>query len=218
MVVRELRRNPQLGVEPIGFLDDDPAKQGKRVQGVAVVGRTEALKDVVDEYHVSEVIIAMPTAGGEVIRALSEACRQSGALSRIVPGVFELLDGQLTVSRLRQIDIADLLRRDQIVSRPGTSLYLARKRVLVTGAGGSIGSELCRQIALANPASVTLLGHGENSIFDVQGHLREHLPGIPVSAVIADIRDPQRLAACFEAARPQIVFNGADRSRSLIRT
>jgi FlaA1/EpsC-like NDP-sugar epimerase len=100
MVVRELRRNPQLGIEPIGFLDDDPAKQGKRVQGLAVIGRTESLKDIVEQYQVSEVIIAMPAAGGEVIRALSEACRQSGALSRIVPGVFELLDGQLKVSRL----------------------------------------------------------------------------------------------------------------------
>ena len=209
MVVRELRRNPQLGIEPIGFLDDDPAKQGKRVQGLAVVGRTESLKEVVEQYQVSEVIIAMPAAGGEVIRALSEACRQSGALSRIVPGVFELLDGQLTVSRLRQIDIADLLRRDQIVSRPGTSLYLARKRVLVTGAGGSIGSELCRQIALANPASLTIVGHGENSIFDVHGHLREHFPRVAVTAVIADIRDLSRLTACFHAARPQIVFHAA---------
>lgn len=209
MVVRELRRNPKLGIEPIGFLDDDPAKQGKRVQGLAVVGRTDALQQVVDRYEVSEVIIAMPTASGEVIRGLSEACRQSGAQSRIVPGVFELLDGQLTVSRLRQIDIADLLRRDQIVSRPGTSLYLARKRVLVTGAGGSIGSELCRQIALANPASLALVGHGENSIFDVQGQLREHFPGVLVTAFIADIRDPQRMAACFQSARPEIVFHAA---------
>ena len=209
MVVREIRRNPQLGMETVAFIDDDSSKLGKHVQGVPVIGRTESLTEAIERFHIAEVIIAMPKATGRVVRAVAEACRQSGTPSRIVPGVYELLGGHLNVSRLRKIDIADLLRREQITAPPGTGVYLAQKRVLVTGAGGSIGSELCRQIAIANPALVTLLGHGENSIFDMQAKLRETFPTLPVQAVIGDIRDTARLAACFRAARPQIVFHAA---------
>src|SRR5688572_10138904 len=168
MVVREMRRNPQLLMTPVAYLDDDRSKRGKRVHGVPVIGETATLASAIDKYQIAEVIIAMPKVAGHVVRALAEACREADTPSRIVPGVFELLDGQLTVSRLRQVDIADLLRREQITTRPETSLYLTQKRVVVTGAGGSIGLELCRQIALANPASLLLLGHGENSIFDAQ--------------------------------------------------
>ena len=209
MVVREIRRNPQLGMETVAFIDDDSSKLGKHVQGVPVIGRTESLTEAIERFHIAEVIIAMPKATGRVVRTVAEACRQSGTPSRIVPGVYELLGGHLNVSRLRKIDIADLLRREQITAPPGTGVYLAQKRVLVTGAGGSIGSELCRQIAIANPAVVTLLGHGENSIFDMQAKLRETFPTLPVQAVIGDIRDTARLAACFRAARPQIVFHAA---------
>ena len=209
MVVREIRRNPQLGMETVAFIDDDSSKLGKHVQGVPVIGRTESLTEAIERFHIAEVIIAMPKATGRVVRTVAEACRQSGTPSRIVPGVYELLGGHLNVSRLRKIDIADLLRREQITAPPGTGVYLAQKRVLVTGAGGSIGSELCRQIAIANPALVTLLGHGENSIFDMQAKLRETFPTLPVQAVIGDIRDTARLAACFRAARPQIVFHAA---------
>ena len=209
MVVREVRRNPQLGMETVAFLDDAGNKRGKHVQGVPVIGPISGLTDAVERYGVAEVIIAMPTAPGAVVRTVTEACRESGIPSRIVPGVFELLGGQLNVSRLRKVEIADLLRREQVEAHPGTGIYLAQKRVLVTGGGGSIGSELCRQIAIANPALLVIVGHGENSIFDVQMQLREHFPAIPVQAVIADIRDPARLAACFRTARPQIVFHAA---------
>jgi FlaA1/EpsC-like NDP-sugar epimerase len=209
MVVREVRRNPQLGMETVAFLDDERAKRGKHVQGVPVIGPISALTDAVERYRISEVIIAMPKAPGAVVRTVTEGCRESGIPSRIVPGVFELLGGQLNVSRLRQVEIADLLRREQVSTRPGTGLYLAQKRVLVTGAGGSIGAELCRQIAIANPALLVIVGHGENSIFDVQAQLREQFPEIAVRAAIADIRDPGRLAACFKSARPQIVFHAA---------
>jgi len=146
---------------------------------------------------------------GKVVRALAEACRNAGTPSRIVPGVFELLDGQLSVSRLRQVEIADLLRREQITTPPETSLYLTQKRVVVTGAGGSIGFELCRQIALANPATLVLLGHGENSIFEAETRLREQFPGLAVQAFIADIRDRSRLAACVQGVRPHVVFHAA---------
>jgi FlaA1/EpsC-like NDP-sugar epimerase len=209
MVVREMRRNPQLLMAPVAYLDDDRSKRGKRVHGVPVIGETAALASVIEKYQIAEVIIAMPKVAGHVVRALAEACREADTPSRIVPGVFELLDGQLTVSRLRQVDIADLLRREQITTRPETSLYLTQKRVVVTGAGGSIGLELCRQIGLANPASLLLLGHGENSIFDAQMRMREQFPGLTVEAFIADIRDRSRMAACFQRVRPHVVFHAA---------
>ena len=209
MVAREIRRNPQLDMETVAFLDDDRSKVGKHVQGVPVIGPIGSLSTVVEDYKITEVIIAMPKAKGVVVRAVAEACRASGTPSRIVPGVYELLGGQLSVSRLRRIEIADLLRREQITAPPGTGLYLAQKRVLVTGAGGSIGAELCRQIAFASPASIILVGHGENSIFDVQAQLREVFPGIPLQTVIADIRDATRLEACFRRANPHIVFHAA---------
>lgn len=209
MVAREVQRNPQLGLAPVAFLDDDQTKTGKHLQGVPVIGRLDALSDVVQTYQIDEVIIAMPTATGSVVRMVTEACRENATPSRIVPGVFELLGGQLSVSRLRKVEISDLLRRQPITAHPGTGLYLAQKRVLVTGAGGSIGAELCRQIALSNPALLVLVGHGENSIFDVQAHLREQFPGVPVQAVIADIRDPVRLSTCFRKTSPEIVFHAA---------
>jgi len=209
MVVREMRRNPQLLMSPIAFLDDDRSKLGKRVHGVPVVGRTASLARAIGDHQITEVIIAMPKVAGHVVRALAEACREADTPSRIVPGVFELLDGQLTVSRLRQVEISDLLRREQITTRPETSLYLTQKRVVVTGAGGSIGRELCRQIALVNPSLLLLLGHGENSIFEAEARLREHFPGLAVQAFIADVRDSGRLRAAFERVRPQVVFHAA---------
>ena len=209
MVVREVRRNPHIGLEPVAFLDDDRTKTGKHVHGVPVIGGLKALSAVVETYQIDEVIIAMPTATGKVVRVVTEACRESGTPSRIVPGVFELLGGNLSVSRLRQVEISDLLRRQPVTTAPGTGMYLAQKRVLVTGAGGSIGSELSRQIALSNPSLLVLVGHGENSIFDVQANLRQQFPAIRVQAVIADIRDPARLAACFGKTKPQIVFHAA---------
>jgi FlaA1/EpsC-like NDP-sugar epimerase len=209
MVAREVRRNPQLGMQTVAFLDDDKAKIGKHVQGVPVIGKLDALAEVIDRQDVAEVIIAMPKASGSVVRTLAEVCRKTGTPSRIVPGVYELLGGQLTVSRLRQVEITDLLRREQVTTRHDTGAYLTQKRVLVTGAGGSIGAELCRQIAMANPSLVMLLGHGENSIFEVHAQLQQRFPGLRVQAVIADIRDAARIGACFDRARPQIVFHAA---------
>ena len=209
LVVREIRRNPQLGMEPVAFLDDDATKVGKHVHGTPVVGRLDALAAAIERYAIAEVVIAMPKAGGDTIRQVTEVCRQSGTPSRIVPGVFELVGGQLSVSRLRKVEIADLLRREQVTSHPETGSYLAGQRVLVTGAGGSIGSELCRQIALANPAVLVIVGHGENSIFDIRGELRERFPSLKVEAVIADIRNAPRLGAAFQQFQPKIVFHAA---------
>ena len=209
MVVQEMERNPHLGMTPVGFLDDERAKQGKQIHGVSVLGSTASLAAVVPQRRIDEVIIAMPTATGRVLRSIAEQCRQLGVVSRTMPGVFELLDGNVSVGRLRQIEISDLLRRAQVMPTVNAPAYVAGRTVLVTGAGGSIGSELCRQVARARPSSLVLLGHGENSIFDVQMELRERHPELNVVAVIADIRDERRIRQVFERLRPAIVFHAA---------
>ena len=209
MVAREMYQNPQLGLSPAGFLDDDPAKRGKRIMGVPVLGPTDAITRVVSDRGIDEVVIAMPTAAGTVHRQIADTCREAGLTSRTIPGVFELLDGIVSVNRLRQIEIADLLRRAQVTSSHDASSYLSGRTVLVTGAGGSIGFELCRQIGHANPRRLVLLGHGENSIFDAEVQLREMFPRVPVRSVIADIRERRRVETLFDRFRPSVVFHAA---------
>jgi len=209
LVTREIQRNPQLGMVVSGFLDDAPEKQKKWIQGIRVLGPLSALADVVARYPIAEVIIAMPTASGAVIRAIADNCLRLNLAPRIVPGVFELLDGVVTVSRLRNVEIADLLRRSQVVGRASPIPYLAGRSVVVTGAGGSIGSELCRQVAFARPSCLVILGHGENSIFDVQNQLAEQYPDVQIRPVIADIRDRSRIHQVFTEYRPSTVFHAA---------
>jgi FlaA1/EpsC-like NDP-sugar epimerase len=209
LVVREMQKNPQLGMWPAGFLDDHPAKLGKKIYGVPVLARLDGLEDAVARTEAAEVVIAMPTAPGSVVRALLDACGRAGVPARALPGLFELLEGGVSVNRLREVEISDLLRRAPVAPQPDAGLYLQGRVVLVTGAGGSIGSEICRQVAHAHAARVVLVGHGENSIFEIANRLRTTHPHVDTRAVIADIRDPDRLRAVFAAESPSIVFHAA---------
>ncbi|MFH2101774.1 MAG: nucleoside-diphosphate sugar epimerase/dehydratase [Chloroflexota bacterium] len=210
LVVREMQKNPQLGLRPVGYLDDDVAKQRHQIHGVPVVGKLSDLRKVLDTRPVDEVIIAIPSAGGRIVRLVTDICRLKGVPFRTMPGLYELIGGKVSVSRLRGVDITDLLRRepahiqDQLI---GTTLI--GKRVLVTGAGGSIGTEICRQIARWGPDQLVMLGHGENSIFEALLELQEDFPNIGIRPVIADVRDPIRMQAVFENYRPQVVFHAA---------
>jgi FlaA1/EpsC-like NDP-sugar epimerase len=209
IVTREMQRNAQLGMQPVAFLDDDAVKVGKRIYGVPVVDSLSNLPDVVQGLRVDQVIIAMPKAGGNVVRAVIEQCQRAGVGSLTMPGVFELIGGHASVSRLRQVDITDLLRRNPVTTNGDVGRYVEGRTVVVTGAGGSIGFELCRQIADSGPRRLLLLGHGENSIFDAQAQLRDSFPDIAVEPVIADIRDRGRMFRVFDRARPEIVFHAA---------
>ncbi len=194
----------------MAFLDDDPRKRGARIHGIPVAGTLADLPDAVKEYRAMQVIIAMPTAPGRVVRELVQACKQAGVIGRTVPGIFEILSGTARVSELRDIQIEDLLRRGVVKSDPiEISHLIHKKRVMVTGAGGSIGSELCRQIGLCNPSELILLGHGENSIFKIAKEMQKQLPASTVPAVIADIRDKKRMNMVFRAYRPEIIFHAA---------
>ena len=209
IVVREMQKNPHLGMTPVGFLDDDRRKVGKRIYGVPVLASVEGLEQVVQSIDVDEVIIAMPRATGPVLRAIAERCRLLGVTSRIVPGMFELIDGKLSVSRLRNVEIVDLLQRPHLVGAAGAAQYLAGQTVLVTGAGGSIGLELCRQVAYASPALLVIVGHGENSIYEAHQQLRTAFPAVRVQPVIVDVRDADRLRRIFLRFRPGVVFHAA---------
>ena len=173
MILRELQTNPQLGLTPVGFVDDDPRKQNHRLNDLPVLGRLAQVPMLIGRHSVDEVVIAMPTAPGRVVRKVVRAAMDAHVPTRTVPALFEILSGRVSLSHLRKVEIQDLLRREPV----RTDLALVRsivsgQSVLVTGAGGSIGSELARQLAQLDPARLVLLGNGENEIFDVQNELQ----------------------------------------------
>jgi FlaA1/EpsC-like NDP-sugar epimerase len=210
LVVREMQRNPQLGLHPIGYLDDDPAKLKHQIHGVPVIGKLNDLGRALNNRPVDEVIIAIPSTGGKIIRMVTDVCRLKGIPFRTMPGLYELIGGKVSVNRLREVDITDLLRREPAqIQNELIGAALTGKRILVTGAGGSIGREICRQVARWGPQALILLGHGENSIFEAMLELQEDFPSLPIQPVIADIRDVPRLTAIFNSFHPQVVFHTA---------
>ena len=209
LVVREIQRNPRLGKNVVCFLDDDETKLGKQIYGVPVLGRLTDLEGVTSKHRCDEAIIAMPTAPGPTVRRVAERCRELGLKSLTIPGVHELLDARVSVSTLREVDITDLLRRSPTRTRERAHLYIRGRRVLVTGAGGSIGSELCRQIAALDPQQLVVLGHGENSLFDLSQELKEAAPTLDCRVVVADIRDERRINRTFRYFQPDVVFHAA---------
>jgi len=210
IVVREMQKNPQINLLPVGFLDDNPSKQRQQIYGIPVIGTIEDLSKVLDSHRVSEVIIAIPSAPGNVVRKVADVCRVKGVPFRTMPGIYELLGGKVNINRLREVEITDLLRREPTqVQDDRVGTVISGKTVMVTGAGGSIGSELCRQISRWGPSELLLLGHGENSIFEVLMELNENYPTIPIHPLICDIRDYPRLNALFKLHRPQVVYHAA---------
>ena len=208
--VRELQKNPQLNMNPIGFLDDDPAKQKSEIHGIKVLAPLSQIDRILETRHVDEVIIAIPSAGGTILRHVADVCRQQGVAFRTMPGLYELLGGAVNVSRLREVDISDLLRREPVhMDTVGIGEVLRGKTVLVTGAGGSIGRELCRQIAQSQPARLLLLGHGENSIYEAMLELRDNMPSLEIQPLIADVRNLARLRLLFQRWQPEVLFHAA---------
>ncbi len=215
MAVREMQKTNRgetggPGLIPVCYLDDDPAKLQQEILGVRVAGTLPQLPEVIKQYQADEVIIAMPSAPGQVIRGLATMCRKSGIPFRTLPSLPELLGGKLNVSQLREVDITDLLRRDPIrIDNELIQRRLTKKRILVTGAGGSIGKELCRQIAHWEPTELVLIGHGENSIFEILIDLNETASQLQVFAEIADVRNLERMRQIFNRYQPQVVFHAA---------
>ena len=210
LVAAELRRNPELGI-PIGFVDDDPRKQGMRIAGVKVEGTTDELDRVLDAAEPGEVIIAIPSAPGIVRQKVVTACRSRGIPVRTLPTTFELLSGGVELMRqVREVKVEDVLGREPVrmeIDRVGG--YLAGEVVLVTGAGGSIGSELCRQIARVGPSRLVLVDNAENSLFEIRRELEHDRHFTRAQAILADCKDAVRMEEIFAEQRPAVVFHAA---------
>ncbi|MBP7635977.1 polysaccharide biosynthesis protein, partial [Candidatus Ozemobacteraceae bacterium] len=211
-VVREIRRNENLPYQIWGFLDDDPQKLGKIIHGVEVLGNRKMLKSVVDEHTIDEIFIALPSAPGEEIREIIRLCRGSKVRFKTLPGMQELIEGKLLSMQLRDISVEDLLRRPPSdINLAEIAAYITGKIVLVTGAGGSIGSEICRQILPFQPSLLLLLGHGENSIYTIHQELSERtdLGHTKLVPIIADVQHDAKIRAVFREHQPNIVFHAA---------
>jgi FlaA1/EpsC-like NDP-sugar epimerase len=214
LVLREILRNRELGLRPVGFADDDPRKHGLRIDGVKVRGNTEGeLPRILDETEPDEVIIAIPSAPGSTRARVVRECRRRAVPVRTLPTVFELLQDHGAISRqVREVRVEDVLGREPVLMELDTvGAYLAGETVLVTGAGGSIGAELCRQIARVGPRRIVLLDHAEDNLFQIERELQDerHVQSSVLAAVLADCKEDERMREVFAEHRPTVVFHAA---------
>ncbi|EHQ89366.1 nucleoside-diphosphate sugar epimerase/dehydratase [Desulfosporosinus youngiae] len=210
LAIRELKNSNYREGYPIGIIDDSLQKQKLKLMGIPILGTRKDIPHVVKSHKVEEVIIAMPSAPGAVIRDIAKICEKSGAVIKIVPGIYNFFSGQIDTLQIRQVEIEDLLGRDQLnLDIDEVAGYLAGETVMVTGAGGSIGSELCRQICRFNPEKLILVGRGENSIFDIEQELGSEFSDINVITEILDVKDREKVELVFWKYRPGVVFHAA---------
>lgn len=210
MLVRELEQNANATTTIIGFVDDDEKKQKSRLAGFPVLGSVNELPQVVKANKIDEIVIAIPSADGGTIRHIDSQCRKTGAKVRIMPGIYEMVSDGVNMGAMREIRLEDLLRRDPIhLDFAKITNYIAGKTVLITGAGGSIGSEISRQISRVGAKEIILLGRGENSIYEIHQELKRKFPEQTYHTVIANITDKERMARIFQKFQPQVVFHAA---------
>jgi FlaA1/EpsC-like NDP-sugar epimerase len=210
MAAVEMSARPEHGFVVVGFLDDDPEKLGGTVDGLPVLGTIAELTSVVAEHDIGEIVIAIPSASGHTIREVVSLCEEAGCSFKIVPGVWEIILGDVEISQIRSVEPEDLLGRETVsLDRDKMTDYLSGRCVLVTGAGGSIGSELARLVAAFGPAKLVLMGRGENSIYEIDRELEMDHPGVERVPVIGSVSDAASLEQLFAEHRPEIIFHAA---------
>jgi FlaA1/EpsC-like NDP-sugar epimerase len=209
IISREIIRKPVLG-KLVGFVDDDKEKIGKRIHNRKVLGNVKEINGILEKEQINMVIIAIPTASGKEIRKIIDNIKNNKVKIRTLPGLYELVDGRVSVSRIREVSIEDLLGRKSVeLNLEEISNYIKGKRVLITGGGGSIGKELGQQICRFAPEKLILLDHSEYGLFHVNLKLKEKWPGLEIELVIADIRDREKMDKIFRKFKPEVVFHAA---------
>ena len=210
MIAREINQRYNASKTIVGFVDDDHSKRNKRIFGIKILGYCSDIKQVAEEHQVDEIIIAIPSAASHILRDIYKECKRTNCDIKTLPGIYELIDGRVRFQDLRQVNFEELLGRDPVkLDLRDIAGYLTGKRVLITGAGGSIGSELCRQVSLLGPLELMLLGKGENSLYEIHLELKSKFPTLATRAIIADVRDKERIDLVFQQYRPEVVFHAA---------
>jgi FlaA1/EpsC-like NDP-sugar epimerase len=217
-IVQEVRQNPHINLEVVGFVDDDPTKVGRKVEGVPVLGKTSQMVALAQHLNTDEVLISMPSANASQIQKIVNQAHGSSLKLKVLPGHGEILRDRSLTPQAREIQIQDILGRPEIrldfdaefsSQFPSARSQIYQQTVLVTGAGGSIGSEICRQLARLEPRHLLLLGRGENSIFNIEQELKRAFPNISLTPIIADIRHQHRIERIFNTWKPDIIFHAA---------
>lgn len=210
IVVREFVKHPELKMRPVAIIDDDETKHGLQIHGVKVEGNRNKIPEIVLKYNVKEILIAMPAVDRREIKDIVDICRKTKCKIKILPGVYEILNGKVNVNRIRDVKIEDLLGREPVkVNLDEISGYIKNKVVLVTGGGGSIGSELCRQMAKFHPKKLLIFDISENGVYDLEFDLKTYFPDVKYEAIIGSVRDRDKLVSVFSKYRPQVVFHAA---------
>ncbi len=209
-IIREMERHPALRSEPVAIIDDDKFLHGKKLRGVPIIGGRELLQEAVKKYIVDEIIIAVSSAGKKVLDELYSMCAETGCKVKMLPSVGELIDESAKIQKVRDVNVEDLLGRKTVyLDSSEFTVFLKNQVVMVTGGGGSIGSELCRQIAHYEPKRLIILDNYENSVYDIQNELKDSYPSLRFDAIIASIRDSERIEGIFAKYRPDVVFHAA---------
>ena len=210
VIIREMKASYHLSNQVVCAIDDNPEKKGRRILGVPIVGNRKDIPAVVKKYKIQEIVVAIPTMKPQDKKELLEICKDTGCKLRLLPGVYQLINEEVSVSSLREVEIEDLLGRDPVqVDLDSVLQYVQGQRVLVTGGGGSIGSELCRQIASHRPGLLVILDIYENAAYDIQQELKHQYPDLNLVVLIASVRNTHRINSIFEKYRPQLVYHAA---------
>ena len=210
LLIKEMLGSEKITYRPVCILDDNPKKRGMKLHGVKVVGKIENVKKFAEEYKVQEIFIAIPTLDKKQIGEIVKRCQEAHVPVKMLPGIYQLANGTVTVESLRNVDVQDLLGREQVsVNLDEIMGYIEHKVVLVTGGGGSIGSELCRQIATHNPETLIILDIYENNAYEIEQELKRKHPDLHLLTLIASVRDKKKMRDVFAKYRPQIVFHAA---------